>query len=67
MMKVVGTFKVNGIDYVTIMSGNNACAMKKKEYESILWMENNHKINVAVLNSKFIYFKVYKKSIGSEY
>ena len=46
MMKVVGTFKVNGIDYVTIMSGNNACAMKKKE--SILWMENNHKINVAV-------------------
>ena len=29
-MKVVGTFKVNGIDYVTIMSGNNACAMKKK-------------------------------------
>lgn len=49
MMKVVGTFKVNGIDYVTIMSGNNACAMKKKEYESILWMENNHKINVAVI------------------
>lgn len=48
MMKVVGTFKVNGIDYVTIMSGNNACAMKKKEYDSILWMENNHKINVAV-------------------
>ena len=47
-MKVVGTFKVNGIDYVTIMSGNNAFAIKKKEYESILLMENNHKINVAV-------------------
>ena len=30
MMKVVGTFKVNGIDYVTVISGNNDCAMKKK-------------------------------------
>lgn len=47
-MKVVGTFKVNGIDYVAVMSGNNVCAMKKKEYESILWMENNYRINVAV-------------------
>lgn len=47
MMKVIGTFKVNGIDYVTVMSGNNVCAMKKKEYESILWMENNHSKNVA--------------------
>lgn len=47
MMKVVGTFKVNRIDYVTVMSGNNACTMKRREYETIMYVENNHSKNVA--------------------
>lgn len=46
-MRIVGTFKVNGVDYVTVMSGNNACTMKKREYEAIMWMENNYFKNVA--------------------
>lgn len=37
MMKVVGTFKVNGIDYVTVISGNNACAMKKKKNMNLFY------------------------------